>query len=83
MGKKMKRKKHSPQQIVPKLKQADIQLGGGQSVVQVVQAMGVSEQTYYRRRRRNSGAGRQAIKRLKKLERENALPQANHRRPSA
>ena len=73
MGKKMKRTKHSPLQIVPKLKQADIQLGGGQGVVQVVQAMGVSEQTYYGRRRQYSGAGRQAIKHLKELEQKNTL----------
>ncbi len=43
-----KRKKHSPEQIVKKLRQADALLNAGHSVAQVIQQLGVSEQTYYR-----------------------------------
>jgi len=43
-----KRKRHTPQQIVDKLQQADRLLNAGQSVGQVLQALGVSEATYHR-----------------------------------
>lgn len=41
-----KRKRHSPQQIVEKLREADALLNAGQSVGQVIQHLGVSESTY-------------------------------------
>lgn len=54
------RKRHSPEQIVKKLRDADAMLSAGQNLAAVLQAMEVSEQTYYRwqnqyggRRRRN------------------------------
>ena len=54
----MKRKKHTPEQIVEKLRRADVLLGQGQSTAQVVQELEVSEQTYYRWRREYGGADR-------------------------
>ena len=67
----MKRKKHTPEQIVEKLRRADVLLGQGQSTAQVVQELEVSEQTYYRWRREYGGADRDQVRRLKELEKEN------------
>ena len=68
----MKRKKHTPGQIVEKLRRADILLGQGQSVAQVLQALEVTEPTYYRWRREYGGASRDQLRRLKEMEKENA-----------
>ena len=67
-----KRVRHSPQQIVEKLQQADRLLNAGQSVGQVLQALGVSEATYHRWRNQYGGMKAQEAKRLKELEQENA-----------
>jgi len=67
-----KRVRHSPQQIVEKLQQADRLLNAGQSVGQVLQALGVSEATYHRWRNQYGGMKAREAKRLKELEQENA-----------
>jgi len=67
-----KRVRHTPQQIVDKLQQADRLLNAGQSVGQVLQALGVSEATYHRWRQQYGGMKAQEAKRLKALEQENA-----------
>lgn len=67
-----KRKRHTPQQIVAKLREADALLNAGQSVGQVVQHLGVSEQTYHRWRQQFGGMKAEEAKRLKELEQENA-----------
>lgn len=69
----MKRKKHTPNQIVEKLRQAEVLLAEGQSVGQIVQALAVTEATYYRWRKQYGGAGKTELRRLRELERENAL----------
>ena len=66
-----KRKKHSPEQIVKKLRRADALLNAGNSVAQVVQQLAVSEQTYYRWRNQYGGMKAEEAKRLKELEIEN------------
>jgi putative transposase len=68
---KNKRKRHSPQQIVEKLREADALLNAGQSVGQVIQHLGVSEPTYHRWRQQFGGMKAQEARRLKELEREN------------
>jgi putative transposase len=68
----MKHKKHTPAQIVEKLRRADILLGQKSSIAEVVTALEVSEQTYYRWRRQYGGAGRTEVRRLRDLEKENA-----------
>lgn len=68
----MKRRKHTPAQIVEKLRRADILLGQGQPVGQVVQALEVTEATYYRWRKLYGGAGKTEVRRLRELEKENA-----------
>lgn len=64
--------RHSPKQIVDKLQGADRLLNAGQSLGQVLQALGVSEATYHRWRNRYGGMKASEAKRLKALEQENA-----------
>jgi putative transposase len=68
----MKRTRHTPEQIVAKLREADAMLAAGRTVAQVVQALGVSEATYNRWRDQYGGMKAQEAKRLKELEVENA-----------
>lgn len=44
----MKRKRHSPQQVVRKLQEAQAALAAGRALAAVCQMLGISEQTYYR-----------------------------------
>ncbi|MES4793107.1 MAG: rod shape-determining protein MreC, partial [Chloroflexota bacterium] len=65
--------KHTePQKIVRLLRDAEAELGGGKTIAQVVQKLGISEQTYYRWRQRYGGMQVDEAKRLKELEAENA-----------
>jgi putative transposase len=66
------KKRHSPEQIVRKLRQADEKLASGTSVPQVARELGVSEATYHRWKNRYSGVNPSETKRLKELEKENA-----------
>jgi transposase-like protein len=68
----MKRKRHTPEQIIAKLRQAEADLAGGLTVGQVCQKLAVSEQTYHRWKKEYGGMKADAMKRLKKLEQENA-----------
>lgn len=68
----MKRTRHSAEQIVKKLREADAMLAAGKSVAQVVQALGVSEQTFTRWRNQYGGMQADEARRLKDLELENA-----------
>jgi putative transposase len=68
----MKRKKHSPDQIIGKLREADALLGGGATIAQVCQKIEVSEQTFHRWRNQYGGMKANQAKRLKELEQENA-----------
>ena len=67
-----KRKHHTPEQIIHLLRQAEVELAGGQTVPQVCRKLGVTEQTYYRWRKEYGGIRTDQAKRLKDLERENA-----------
>lgn len=68
----MKRKRHTPEQIIGKLREADAMLAGGQTIAQVLQHLGVSEQTLNRWRNQYGGMKASDAKRLKELEQENA-----------
>ena len=68
----MPRKRYSPEQIVTKLRQAEVELGRGMRTPQVCKKLGISEQTYYRWRKEYGGLRHDQAKRLKALERENA-----------
>lgn len=67
----MKRKRHSPEQIIAKLREAESGLSGGQTIGQVCQKLAVSEQTFHRWRNQYGGLKVNDAKRLKELEREN------------
>jgi transposase-like protein len=67
-----KRKRHSPEQIVRKLRDADGMLAAGQSLGQVCQALEISEATLARWRTQYGGMKAEEAKRLKELEQENA-----------
>ena len=67
----MKRKRHTPEQIIAKLREADAILGAGKTIGQVVQQLGISEQTYHRWRNQYGGMKASDAKRLKQIEQEN------------
>jgi len=66
------KKRHTPEQIVRRLREADELLSGGASIADVCISLGVSEATYHRWRKRYGGVEVQALKKLKALEKENA-----------
>ena len=68
----MPRKRHHPEEIVAKLRQVDVLTSQGQSVGDAVRSIGVTEVTYYRRRRDYGGLKSDQVKGLKALETENA-----------
>ncbi len=67
----MARKKHTVEQIISKLREAEVQLGRGSTVGDVCRSLGVTEQRYYRWRKEWGGLKLDQAKRLKLLEREN------------
>lgn len=64
-------KRHTPEQIIRKLREADGMLTAGKTIGQVVQALGISEQTFHRWRNQYGGMKAEQAKRLKELEAEN------------
>jgi len=66
-----RRKRHSPEQIVLKLRDADAMLNAGQDLAAVLQALEVSEATYHRWRNQYGGMKSAEARRLKALEEEN------------
>ena len=68
----MVRKKHSPEEIVTKLRQVDVLTAQGNTVAAAVRTIGVTEFTYYRWRKEYGGLKGDQVKRLKELETENA-----------
>ncbi len=68
----MKRKRHTPEQIIAKLREADGMLATGCTIAQVCQKLAISEQTFHRWRNQYGGMKASEAKRLKELEQENA-----------
>ena len=68
----MKRKRHTPEQIIRKLREADAQLSAGVTIAEVSRGFGVSETTYHRWRNQYGGMKAEGAKRLRELELENA-----------
>ncbi len=68
----MKKRRHTPEQIVRKLCEADRMLGEGSDVPEVAKALEISEATYHRWRAQYGGMKGDDVKRLKELERENS-----------
>jgi transposase-like protein len=68
----MPNKRHSPEQILGKLREVEVALAKGETVGRAVKQIGVTEQTYYRWRNEYGGLSIDQAKRLKQLEQENA-----------
>jgi putative transposase len=68
----MKRRRHTPEQIIRKLREADRILGEGKTITDACRVLEVSEQTFHRWRAQYGGMKANEAKRLKELEAENA-----------
>lgn len=67
----MKRKRHTPEEIIKKLREAGALLSAGKSVEEACRSLGVSPATYQRWKSEYGGMRTNALKRLKELEKEN------------
>jgi transposase-like protein len=70
-GTLMKRRRHTPEQVIRKLRDAERMLGEGKTIPQAAKELGIGEQTYHRWRNRYGAMKANDAKRLKELEREN------------
>jgi transposase-like protein len=68
---KMPRKRHTPEEIVAKLRQVEVLTSQGKSTADAVRSLGVTEATYYRWRQEFGGLKGNQVRRLKELEAEN------------
>ena len=66
------KKRHSPEQIIRKLRQAEGKLASGSTMPEVARELDISEATFHRWRNRYGGMSTSETKRLKELEKENA-----------
>ena len=68
----MKQKRHTVDQIISKLRQADVELGKGKKVPEICKNLEITDQTYYRWRQKYGGMAPEMAKELKALQKENA-----------
>ena len=68
----MPRRRYTPEQIISKLREAEVLLSQGQTVAHASKQLGVTEQTYYRWRKEYGGMRTSQVRKLKDLEKENA-----------
>ena len=68
----MKQRRHTPEQVIRKVREGDRLLGEGKAIAEVCKALEVSEPTYHRWRNQYGGIKADDAKRLRELERENA-----------
>jgi transposase-like protein len=68
----MSGKRYGPEEVIRKLREADVLLGQGVTVAEVIRQLGVNKVTYYRWRREFGGMKVDQARRMKELERENA-----------
>jgi putative transposase len=67
----MPRKRYRPEDILSKLREADILISQGKTVVETIRLLGISDVSYYRWRKEYGGMTTSQVKRLKELEKEN------------
>jgi transposase-like protein len=67
----MRKKRHTPEQILAKLREAEVALSQGAQVPAACRKLGIAEQTYYRWRKEYGGLKVEQAKRLKEVEKEN------------
>ena len=68
----MKKTRHTPEQIIRMLRQAEAKLSAGSTIPEIARELGISEATFHRWKTRYGGMNPQEAKRLKELEEENA-----------
>ena len=68
----MSRKRYSPEQIIGKLREAEVLLGQGKTTGEACRKLGITENTYYRWRKEYGGLRLDQAKRMKEMEKENA-----------
>ena len=69
-----KKRRHAPEQVIGKLREAEVELAEGTAIAQVCEGLAITENTYDRWRREYGGLELDRAKRLKELEREDARP---------
>jgi len=67
----MATKRHKPEEIVSKLRQVEVLVGQGQSRLDAIRQVSITEQTYYRWRKQYGGMGTDQLRELKRLQKEN------------
>ena len=67
-----KKQRHTPEQVIGKLREAEVKLAKGTAIGQVCKDLAITENTYYRWRREYGGMKVDQARRLKDLEKENA-----------
>jgi transposase-like protein len=70
-GTHMKRRRHTPEQVIRKLREAERLLGEGKTIPEVAKELEIAENTFHRWRAQYGGMKADDVKRLKELEREN------------
>src|SRR5271156_1208654 len=68
----MSQKRHTAEEIVNKLRQADVELAKGQTIAAVCKLIGITDQTYFRWRKEYGGLKVDQARRFKELQQENA-----------
>ena len=67
----MANKRHKPEEIVTKLRQVEVLVGQGMARIDAIRQVCIVEQTYYRWRKQYGGMGKDQVKELKRLQKEN------------
>ena len=67
-----KKQRHTPEQVIAKLREAEVKLAKGAAIAQVCKGLSITENTYYRWRKEYGGVKLDQARRLKDLEKENA-----------
>ncbi len=68
----MKSNRHTVEQIIAKLRRADVELGKGKKIPEICKLLEITDQTYYRWRQKYGGMQPEIAKELKTLQKENA-----------
>ena len=79
----MEKRKHTPEEIINKLREAEVVVASGSTVAEASRRIGVSEQTFYRWRAEYGGLRIDQARRLKQLETENGRLKSDLPRPEA
>lgn len=67
----MRKKRHTPEQIIRKLRDAEAQMASGRPIAEIAKELGISETTFHRWKNQYGGMKSDEAKRLRELEREN------------